>query len=148
MLLEKINSDLKIAMKNKDKNKLETVRLIKSALMNERIKLAVENLTEVQEIAIIAKEVKQRRDSIHEFEKAGRDDLIEKEKIQLSILETYLPKQLTKDEIIDLVKKVCVELNATSMKDMGKVMSTISPQVKGRADMAQVNQFVKEYLNK
>ncbi len=148
MLLDKINNDLKIAMKSKDKAKLETIRLIKTALMNEKIKLTVDNLTEDQEIAIIAKEAKQRRDSISEFEKAGRVDLIEKEKIQLDIIKTYLPKQLTENEIIALVDKVCVELNATSIKDMGKVMSMISPQVKGRANMAQVTQFVKRFLNK
>ncbi len=148
MLLERITQDLKMAMKNKDKEKLETVRLIKSALMNEKIKLMVEQLTEDQEISVIAKEVKQRKDSISEFTKASRMDLVEKERTQLEIIETYLPEPLSIDEIKNLVLQACTELNATSMKDMGKVMNAISHQVKGKADMAQVNLLVKEYLNK
>ncbi|QVK19663.1 GatB/YqeY domain-containing protein [Mycoplasmatota bacterium] len=148
MLLDKINLDLKEAMKNKNKTKLETIRLIKTTLMNEKIKLMVDKLSEEQEIAVVAREVKQRKDSIIEYEKAERADLVEKEKVQLDILQTYLPKQLEEKEIIDLIEKIVVDSNFTSIKDMGKVMSTLSPLVKGRADMAKVSQLVKNYLNK
>lgn len=148
MLLEKINQDLKEAMKSKDKVKLATIRLIKTALMNEKIKLMVDQLSKEQGIAVLAREVKQRRDSIHEYEKANRTDLAQKEKLQLDILQTYLPKPLEEQEIIILIEKIGADCNATSMKDMGKVMSALSPQVKGRADMGKVSQLVKDYLNK
>lgn len=148
MLLEKINDDIKVAMKNKDKDLLDTIRALKTSLMNEKIKLMVDNLTEEQENTILAREVKQRKDSIADYLKANRQDLIETEEKQLKILETYLPRQLTKEEVVEIIKKACQDINASSMKDMGKVMSAISPLIRGKADMALVNAFVKEYLNK
>lgn len=148
MLLEKINADLKDAMKNKDKDRLDAIRLIKTSLMNEKIKLMVDNLSEEQELAVLAKEVKQRKDSITEFSKASRLDLIEKEEKELKVIETYLPKQLTKDEVTEIVNATILELNASSIKEMGKVMSALSPKVRGKADMGFVNTIVKELLNK
>ncbi len=146
MLLEAINKDLKEAMKSQNKEKLETIRLIKAALTNELIKINTDKLTEEQEIAVISREVKQRKDAISEFEKAGRNDLVEKEQKQLAILQTYLPKPLTDEEISDLIGKTVSECNASGMKDMGKVMASLTPKVKGRADMAKVSQLVKNFL--
>ncbi|MDF2699867.1 MAG: hypothetical protein K0Q49_1423 [Haloplasmataceae bacterium] len=148
MLLEKLAEDLKTAMKSKDKDRLDTIRALKTALMNEKIKLMVDNLTEEQENGILAREVKQRKDSIVDFKKASRQDLVENEERQLKILDTYLPKQLDREEIIAIINKTCQEIGASSIKDMGKVMSTISPLVKGKADMASVNGLVKEILSK
>ena len=148
MLLEKLNEDLKVAMKNKEKDRLNTIRAIKTALMNEKIKLMVENLTEDQENAVLAREVKQRKDSIADFTKADRQDLVENEEKQLSVLETYLPKQLSIDEIKKLIEEVVEKVNASSMKELGKVMAVLSPMLKGKDDMSIVTQFVKEYLTK
>jgi uncharacterized protein YqeY len=145
-LLSTLNDDMKQAMKAKEKDVLQVIRMIKASLQNEQIKLGRE-LTEEEDLTILAREMKQRRDSLAEFEKAHRDDLVEKVKIEIAIVERYLPAQLTEDEIRQIVLQAIEQTNATSSQSFGPVMGLVMPQVKGKADGALVNAVVKELLN-
>lgn len=146
-LNEQLTQDLKDAMKAKDKTKLNVVRMIKTSLTNAKIKKGAD-LTEEDQLQVLSTEMKQRKDSLAEFEKGGREDLIAEVKSEMAIVETYLPKPLTKEELSAVISETITETGATSMKDMGKVMSTLMPKVKGRADGGQINQIVKELLSK
>ncbi len=99
-----------------------------------------------EELTVFSREMKQRKDSLSEFEKAGRDDLVEKVKVEIAIVEKYMPQQLTEEEIRQLVQEVMTQTGATSPKDFGKVMGAMMPKVKGKADGNQVNAIVKELL--
>ncbi|AYW45326.1 GatB/YqeY domain-containing protein [Tetragenococcus koreensis] len=145
-LLTKLNDDMKAAMKNKDKESLQVIRMLKASLQNEKINLG-RDLTEEEELTIISREMKQRRDSLAEFEKVGRDDLAEKTKSEIAIVENYLPAQLTEEEIRQIVSEAIEQTGASSPKEFGKVMGVVMPQVKGKADGNQVNAVVKELLN-
>ncbi|MBM7708755.1 GatB/YqeY domain-containing protein [Enterococcus lemanii] len=145
-LLSTLNDDMKQAMKAKEKDVLQVIRMIKASLQNEQIKLGRE-LTEEEDLTILAREMKQRRDSLAEFEKAHRDDLVEKVKIEIAIVERYLPAQLTEDEIRQIVLQAIEQTNATSSQSFGPVMGLVMPKVKGKADGALVNAVVKELLN-
>ncbi|AWI12896.1 MULTISPECIES: GatB/YqeY domain-containing protein [Bacillaceae] len=146
-LLERLNEDMKHAMKNKEKEKLSVIRMIKAALQNEAIKLGKE-LSEEEEITVLSREVKQRKDSLHEFEKAGRTDLAEKINTELTYVKEYMPEQLTEDEIKEIVKEAIREVDASSKSDMGKVMAVVMPKVKGKADGSLVNKIVVSELSK
>ncbi|WP_462412263.1 GatB/YqeY domain-containing protein [Neobacillus sp. Marseille-QA0830] len=146
-LLERLNNDMKQAMKNKEKDKLSVIRMIKASMQNEAIKLGVKELSEQDELTVLSRELKQRKDSLHEFDKAGRDDLVEKLRIEIAIVELYMPKQLSEDELAEIVKQTISEVGATSKADMGKVMSAVMPKVKGRADGSLVNKFVQQHLS-
>lgn len=146
-LLEQLNQDMKQAMKEKDKEKLSVIRMIKASLQNELINLGKENLSEDEEITILSRELKQRKDSLQEFKSAGRHDLVEKLDSEVNILQEYMPQQLTDDELEAIVQQAIQEVNATSKKDMGKVMSAIMPKVKGKADGAQINKLVQRQLS-
>jgi len=139
--------DMKSALKEKDALRRSTITMVRAAILqkekDERIELDDEGI-----IGVIAKEVKQRRDSIPEFEKGNRPDLVEKLNTEISILMEYLPQQLTENEIDALVVQTIAEVNAAGMKDMGKVMGALMPKVKGRADGKLVNQLVKKHLEK
>lgn len=137
---------MKAAMKNKDKESLQVIRMLKASLQNEKINLG-RDLTEEEELTIISREMKQRRDSLAEFEKVGRDDLAEKTKSEIAIVENYLPAQLTEEEIRQIVSEAIEQTGASSPKEFGKVMGVVMPQVKGKADGNQVNAVVKELLN-
>ncbi|AOF49083.1 GatB/YqeY domain-containing protein [Tetragenococcus halophilus] len=145
-LLTKLNDDMKAAMKGKDKKSLQVIRMLKASLQNEKINLG-RDLTDEEELAIISREMKQRRDSLAEFEKVGRDDLAEKTKSEIAIVERYLPAQLTEDEIFQIVSQAIEQTGASSPKEFGKVMGVVMPKVKGKADGNQVNAIVKELLN-
>jgi uncharacterized protein YqeY len=145
-LLERLNSDMKQAMKNKEKDKLITIRMVKASLQNEAIKLGTKDLSEEVELTILSREVKQRKESLHEFDKAGRQDLVDKLRAELAIVELYLPKQLSEEELSEIVKETVSEVGAKSKADMGKVMAAIMPKVKGKADGSLVNKF-QECLN-
>lgn len=145
-LLTKLNDDMKAAMKGKDKESLQVIRMLKASLQNEKINLG-RDLTDEEELAIISREMKQRRDSLAEFEKVGRDDLAEKTKSEIAIVERYLPAQLTEDEIRQVVSQAIEQTGASSPKEFGKVMGVVMPKVKGKADGNQVNAIVKELLN-
>jgi uncharacterized protein YqeY len=145
-LLERLNNDMKQAMKNKEKDKLSVIRMIKSSLQNEAIKLGNE-LSEDQELTVLSREMKQRKDSLNEFEKAGREDLVEKLRTELTFVEVYMPKQLSEEEVTEIVKSAIAEVGATSKAEMGKVMSAVMPKVKGKADGTLVNKLVLQHLS-
>jgi len=146
-LLERLNNDMKQAMKNKEKDKLSVIRMIKASLQNEAIKLGTKELTEDVELTVLSREVKQRKDSLHEFDKAGRQDLVDKLRTELETVELYLPKQLSEEELSEIVKETVAEVGATSKAEMGKVMAAIMPKVKGKADGSLVNKFVQQHLS-
>lgn len=143
----KIMEDLKAAMKAKDKTRLAVIRSIKSALMNAKIKKN-EALTSDDELAVVASELKQRQDSLVEFENAGRQDLADQLKAEIVIVKEYLPAALSDEDLAKIVTETISEVGASSMKDMGNVMKALMPKVKGRADGAKVNQLVKAALSK
>jgi uncharacterized protein len=146
-LLERLNDDMKQAMKNKEKEKLSVIRMVKAALQNEAIKLGKSQLSEDEELTVLSRELKQRKDSLQEFENAGRSDLVEKAKTEIQILELYMPKQLSEEEIVQLIKETIAEVGASSKADMGKVMGAIMPKVKGKADGSLVNKLVLQHLS-
>ncbi len=146
-LLERLNNDMKQAMKSKEKDKLSVIRMVKSSLQNEAIKLGNAELSEEEELTVLSRELKQRKDSLHEFEKAGREDLAEKLRAELAVVELYMPEQLSEDELAEIVKATISETGATSKAEMGKVMAAIMPKVKGKADGSLVNKLVQQHLS-
>lgn len=146
-LLERLNNDMKQAMKNKEKDKLSVIRMVKASLQNEAIKLGTKELSEEVELTILSREVKQRKESLHEFDKAGRQDLVDKLHAELAIVELYLPEQLSEEELSEIVKETISEVGATSKAEMGKVMAAIMPKVKGKADGSLVNKLVQQHLS-
>ncbi|EOI00296.1 hypothetical protein UAY_01399 [Enterococcus moraviensis ATCC BAA-383] len=144
-LLTTLNDDIKSAMKSKDKDTLSVLRMLKAAIQNEQIK-AGRDLDGEEELTVLSREMKQRKDSLSEFEKAGRDDLADKVKIEIAIVEKYMPRQLSEEEIRQIVQTAIDQTGATSPKEFGKVMSAVMPEVKGKADGNQVNAIVKELL--
>ena len=145
-LFNQINEDIKTSMKNKDAFKLSVIRMVKGAMQLEVINKK-RDLNDDEVIAIIAKQIKMRKDSIEEFKKASRDDLVEKTQKEVDILVTYMPEQLSEEEIIKVIDEVFEIVKPTSMKDLGMIMKEISPKVKGKADMGLVNRLIKEKLN-
>ncbi|WP_461239564.1 GatB/YqeY domain-containing protein [Paucilactobacillus sp. N302-9] len=144
-LLETLNNDMKTAMKAKDKETLSVVRMLKSAVMNEQINLG-HDLTEDEEIAVLSRELKQRKDSVAEFKKADRDDLVQSTSDEIKVVEKYLPAQLSEEEVQTIIKETVDQLGANSMADFGKVMGAVMPKLKGQADGKLVNQTVKKLL--
>ena len=146
-LLDQLNADMKEAMKAKQKDRLSVIRMLKASLQNELIHLGVAELNEEQELTVLSREVKQRRDSLKEFRDADREDLAEKIEQELVYLNAYLPAQLTEEEINQLISETAKMINAINPSDMGKLMGAIVPKTKGRADGALVSTLVKAYLN-
>ncbi|MGG0528091.1 GatB/YqeY domain-containing protein [Bacillus pumilus] len=146
-LLEQLNSDMKLFMKNREKDKLVVIRMVKASLQNEAIKLKKDSLTGDEELTVLSREIKQRKDSLHEFSKANRLDLVDKVQKEIDILDVYLPEQLSEEELQTIVKETIAETGASSKTDMGKVMSAIMPKVKGKADGAVINRLVREQLS-
>ncbi|NQE01532.1 GatB/YqeY domain-containing protein [Enterococcus gallinarum] len=144
-LLSTLNDDMKTAMKAKDKETLQVIRMLKASIQNEQIKKGAD-LNEEEELTVLYREMKQRRDSLTEFEKADRTDLAEKVKGEIAIVEKYLPAQLDEAEIRQIVAGAIEKTGASSPKEFGKVMGAVMPQVKGKADGNQVNAIVKELL--
>lgn len=144
-MLPKIEADLKNAMKSKDEIKLGTLRMLKSAIQNKEIDKR-QPLTDNEILEVIQKQVKQRKDSIAEFQKANRQDLLQKETAEICVLEQYLPKALSETELKGIVQKAIQTTGAKSKADMGKIMKEVMPQVAGRADGKQVNQVVSSLL--
>ena len=145
MLKEQLASDLKDAMKAKDEIKKNAVQMVRAGVLQvEKDKKTT--LDDEGIIEVIAKEVKKRKDVLPDFEKAGRADLIEATQREIEILTKYLPSQLTEEELDKIVSETVSETGASSMKDMGKVMSALMPKVKGRADGKTVNELVKKHL--
>ncbi len=143
---EQILSDLVTAMKSQDKERLMVIRSVKSAMQLEEINLK-RNLNDDEVIGVITKQIKTRKDSIAEFEKGNRQDLIEATQKEINILQEYLPEQLTSEELNKIIEDVFNQVQPTSSKDMGRVMATITPLVKGKADMKEVSNIIKSKLN-
>ena len=144
-LLEELNNDIKQAMKDKNKDVLSVIRMVKSTVMNEQINLG-HDLTKEEELTVLSREVKQRQDSLTEFEKGNREDLAAGIRAELAILAKYFPEPLSDEKVIELVKDAIQKTGATSPKDMGKVMAIVTPQVKGKADGKFVANQVKNLL--
>ena len=145
-LNEQINSDLVNAMKAKDSFKLGVIRMVKGAIQLEKINLK-RDLNDEEIIAILAKQIKMRKDSIAEFEKGNRADLIKQYNDEIEILNTYMPAQLSKDEIKAILDAAFEKIQPTSSKDMGAIMREVSPKLKGRCDMGEVNSLIKDRLS-
>ena len=144
-LKNQITEDMKSAMKAGDKDRLKTVRLIMAAIKQVEVDQRVE-LDDAGVLSVLDKMVKQRRDSVTQFEKGGRDDLAAIEKAEIEVLAEYLPEQLSADELAALVDEVIAATGAEGMRDMGKVMGQIKARAAGRADMGAVSATVKERL--
>ncbi len=143
---ERLQQDLKESLKKKDTIRLNTIRSIINAIKNKEIDLRKE-VTEEEIYAILNSLAKQRRESIEQYEKGGRQDLVDQEKRELEIILEYLPEQLSEKEIEKIVKETIEEVGASSMKDLGKVMKAVMPKVKGRADGKKVNEIVRSLLS-
>ncbi|GGG56236.1 GatB/YqeY domain-containing protein [Paenibacillus radicis (ex Gao et al. 2016)] len=144
-LSERLNDDMKKAMKNQDKFRLTTIRMIRASIKNLEIDLK-RPLEDAEVVDILGREVKQRKDSLQEFSKAGRDDLVTDLTAEIEIISQYLPVQLTEEEIKAIVQQTIQELGASSKAEMGKVMGALLPKTKGRADGKLVNQYVQQFL--
>lgn len=145
-LKQRINEDIKTAMRAREKERLGVLRLILAAIKQKEVDERIE-LDDAQVMAVLEKLSKQHRDSIEQFEKAGRGDLVDKENFELGLVRSYLPQQLDDAELGRLVAAVISEAGASSARDMGKVMALLKPRVQGRADMGKVSAMVKAKLS-
>lgn len=145
-LNDRIMNDLKEAMKNKDSFKLSVIRMVKGAIQLEKINKK-RDLNDEEVIDVISKQIKLRKDSINEFEKAGRNDLADTTKKEVEVLNEYMPEQLSSEEVNKLIDEAFAKVNPTSQKDMGLIMKEVTPKVKGKADMGEVSRIIKEKLN-
>ncbi len=146
-LKEKINSDLKEAMRSKDKIRLETIRSIRALILEFEKSGSNATFDQAAEISLLTSAAKKRKESIEQFEKAGRKDLAEKEKAELNIIMSYLPKQLSKEEIISEVKKIAESIGAKTKEDFSKLMPLTMKALKGKADGKIVREIVENYLS-
>ncbi len=147
-LQEQLINDMKDAMKSGDSVKVSTIRMLKAAIKNKEIEKGGTSykLSDKEIVEVITTAIKQRRDSIEQFTKGNRQDLAEKEKKELEILQAYMPPQMSDEDVKAEVKKAITETSASSQKDMGKVMKVLMPRIAGRADGAVVNRIVRELI--
>ncbi|MCG8377089.1 MAG: GatB/YqeY domain-containing protein [Chlorobiales bacterium] len=149
-LKERIDQDLKEAMKSGDKNRLNTIRSIRAALLEKEVSIRVggkAELSDEQELEVVMNLAKKRKDSILQYQDAGRKDLAEIEQAELAVITTYLPAQMPDEEIEAAVRDIIAQVGATSMKDMGKVMGAAMKKLKGKADGGKVQEMVKSALS-
>ena len=144
-LLEQLTNDMKEAMKAKDKVTLGVVRMVKSSVSNEQIKLG-HDLTADEELAVLSREMKQRVEELESYKDADREDLAEEIQGQIDVLKRYMPEQMSEEEVVAVVKERIAEVGASSKADLGKVMGALMPKVKGKADGKLVNQTVQSLL--
>ena len=144
-LVNKLDQDIIAAMKEKNTVKLNTLRGVKAAMKQANIDKKIEISDELL-IDVVSKEIKTRNESIKEFEKGNRQDLVDKTKEEISFIEVYLPEQLSESELNEIIDKVFAEVNPSGMSDMGKVMGKVIPLVKGKADMGLVSSIIKSKL--
>ncbi|WP_455090218.1 GatB/YqeY domain-containing protein [Peptoanaerobacter stomatis] len=144
-LKERLTNDLKDAMKNKEQVRKSVVTLVRAAIKQKEVDERVE-LDDVDVMDIVSKQLKQRNEALVDFKKAGRDDLISQTEEEIEILLTYLPKQLTDDELREYIKQAVEQVGATSVKDIGKIMGILMPKVKGKADGRRINNLVSEFF--
>ncbi len=142
---EKILNDLKEAMKQQEKTKLSVIRMVKGAIQMEELNLK-RPLTDEEVISVIAKQIKTRKESIVEFEKGNRKDLIDKTQEEIDILNTYMPEQLSEEEVFKVIEEAFEATKPSAPSDMGKLMGYVTPKLKGRADMSFVSKTIKEKL--
>ena len=145
-LKQQITEDMKVAMKGGDKKRLGVIRLILAAIKQIEVDSRIASLEDEQVLAVLDKMVKQRRESVAQYEKAERNDLVDQEKYEIGIIQTYLPAALIESEITTLIQAAIQESQASSVKDMGKVMAILKPKMQGRADMSSVSAQVKTLL--
>jgi len=146
-LEEKINNDIKVAMLAREQEKLEAIRAVKAAILLEKSKESGTGaVDEAAELKILQKLVKQRRESAEIYRSGNREDLAKKEVFEASIIETYLPQQLSQEDVAEKIKKIIADTGASSMKDMGKVMGIASKEFAGRADNKMISEIVKRLL--
>ena len=143
---DKILEDLKMAMKSQDKETLAVIRMVKGAMQLEELNKK-KQLDDDEMVALIAKQIKMRKESIVEYEKGNRKDLVDKTNNEIEILNRYMPEQLTNEELMAIIDEAFKTLMPTSTKDMGKIIGFISPKVKGKADMGEVSKIIKGRLN-
>jgi hypothetical protein len=146
-LKQQITEDMKAAMKGGDKKRLGVIRLILAAIKQIEVDSRIASLEDEQVLAVLDKMVKQRRESVAQYEKAERNDLVDQEKYEIGIIQTYLPAALIESEITTLIQAAIQESQASSVKDMGKVMAILKPKMQGRADMSAVSAQVKTLLS-
>ena len=145
MLSQRIREDMKTALKAGDKRRLGVIRLILAAIKQREVDERIE-LDDSQTLAVLDKMVKQRRDSIEQFEKAGRNELAEQESFEIEVLQAYMPEALSEEEIDAMIAEAISGTGAASLRDMGKVMGLLKPKIQGRADMGAVSAMVKQRL--
>ena len=145
-LKARIQDDVKNAMRSHERDRLATLRLVTAAIKQKEVDERID-LNDEQVLAVLDKMVKQRRESLEQYEKAGREDLAETERFELDMIQTYLPDPLGADELAALIRSTIEDLGAGSIRDMGPVMNALRGQVQGRADMKAVSQAVKDQLN-
>ena len=144
-LKQRLTDDMKEAMRGKDKARLGVIRLALAAIKQREVDERIE-LDDAQVLAVFDKMVKQRRDSAHQYQEAGRQELADQENFEIGVLQEYLPAALDEAELDDLIAKAIADSGASSMKEMGKVMGILRPQVQGRADMGAVSEKIKAQL--
>jgi uncharacterized protein YqeY len=144
-LRDQLNEDIKVAMKAREAEKLAALRLMLSAVKQREVDERI-TLDDAGVVAVVEKMIKQRKDSISQYEKAARQDLADKEKYEISVIETYLPKQLSQSEVEAVIAEAIASTGAKSAADMGKVMGVVKPKLAGKADMGKVSGIVKSRL--
>jgi uncharacterized protein YqeY len=149
-IIDRLNEDLKAAMRAKDKVRLRTLRSLRSALKNKEIDQRQEGaetvLSEQDQLAVLRKQANQRKDSIEQYEEAGREDLVQKEREELAVLEEYMPEQMSDDELRDRLQAIVDDVGASSMGDMGPVMGRAMSELRGRVDGSRVQEMVQQLL--
>lgn len=145
-LVEKINEDMKQAMKSQDKETLNVIRMVKSAVQLAKIELK-HDLSDEEVVDVVAKQIKMRKDSIAEFSKASRDDLVNQYKQEIEILNRYMPEQLSIEEVNKIIDEAFAVVNPTSQKQMGLIMKEVNPKVRGKFDMGEVSKIIRDKLS-
>ena len=145
-LSERINEDMKVAMKAQDKETLNVIRMVKSAVQLAKIELK-HDLTDEEVVDVISKQIKMRKDSILEFSKANREDLVAQYQSEIDVLNKYMPEQLSFDEVEKIIDEAFSVVNPTSQKQMGLIMKEVNPKVRGKFDMGEVSKIIKDKLS-
>ena len=146
LLIEKLNEDMKIAMKAQDKETLNVIRMVKSAVQMAKIEIK-HDLSDEEVVDVISKQIKMRKDSIVEFSKASRDDLVSQYNREIDILNRYMPEQLSIDEVNKIIEEAFDLIKPTSPKQMGLIMKEVNPKVRGKFDMGEVSKLIKDKLS-
>ena len=148
MLYERVMDDMKAAMRNQDKEALGTVRMLKSAIDLERINSKLVDISDDLVITVVSRQIKTLNESIEDFKKGNRQDLVDKALKEITLLKEYLPEQLSEEELNKIIDEIINELKPSGISDIGKVMKEITPKVKGKADMSKVSSLIKEKIMK